>query len=425
MATSIQLQHKIKQVAEKALACAENTDLSADTRLKAVRAFETEIATLQRAADAAAADEKSAYRSQVAQLRFAGGTNPLQTTWYPGGGGSSNPTAELSGLAGGLAAKGFPPVRPPQLDLDLDAAREVYDAVSRRKSLRVEIATKAGGIDDTTSIAPSTIPDFRLPPVPFRREPTRILDRLPTAATSAGQVEWFSAVGTSAAAPVAEGQLKPVSAMTVTANLSKATKIAHMSVVNEEVLQDFPAFAGFLGQDMKNGLIAAENNEILNSLGTGASNWPGLLNTTGILVRAKAAETYNHEVLDEAVGDLRSGASFADPDAVVMHPLTWRLIRREKDLQGRPIVDPAPAEAGANTILGLPVVETTQMPVGTALVGAFSESVMVYLRMGIIIETSNQHLDLFQRNQVAMIAEERLILTVPRPAGLCKVTGLV
>lgn len=213
--------------------------------------------------------------------------------------------------------------------------------------------------------------------------------------------------------------------MTVNANLSKATKIAHMSIVNEEVLQDFPSFAGFLGQDMKNGLILAENNELLNSLGTAPSNWPGMLNTTGILVRAKATETYNHEVIDEAVQDLRAGASFTDPDAVMIHPTSWHLIRREKDLQNRPIVQPDPTQGAANTILGLPVVVTTQMPVGTALVGAFKESVQVYLRMGIVIETSNANQDYFQRNQVAMIAEERLILTVPRPAGLCKVTGLV
>ncbi len=202
MATSSQLQHQIRATAQKALAVAESVDMTASARLAAVKAFAAEIAGLERQVAAARADETKAVTSQLA---FMGGTNPLQTTWFPGGGGSSNPTLELGGLAGALASKGFPPVRPPQLDIELDVARELYDAVTRRKSLRLEVSTKAGSVQDSTMISPDLIPDYKLPPVSFRREPTRVLDRLPTAATSQGLVQWYSAVGTSAAAPVAEG----------------------------------------------------------------------------------------------------------------------------------------------------------------------------------------------------------------------------
>jgi len=412
-------EETLKTKAAEGLAVLNDPRLAPKTKTARLAVIEEEMVACQ-----AEIDAQKRVQARVASmggaLADAGGSHPSVDGWYFGADAGRPPM--LTGLAAGLAGKGHQPVAPPALTITVEEGQELYEAATRRKSVRVELSTK---VLDTPGIAPSTIPQYVLPPVMFRREPSRLLNYLPRAATPSGSVEWFSASGTSAAAPVAEGGLKPVSAMTVTANITKATKIAHMVIVNEEVLADFAAFLGFLSQDMSNGIINAENLELLSGTGVAPSMFAGLLNTSGILVRAKAAETYNHEVIDEAVGDLRVGGSFAEADAVVLHPTTWHLIRRSKDSQGRPIVQPDPTVGSAATLLGLPVVETTQIPVGTALVGAFGESVMVYLRQGILIETSNAGSDYFQRNQVAMIAEERLILSVPRPAGLCKVTGLV
>jgi len=409
----------LKTKSAEALKIVDDPRLNVRTKLARVKVLEDECKHW--ASEVASIKGVQNYVASIAgPLADAGGTHPSVDGWYLGADAGRSPM--LTGLSAGLAGKGHQPVAPPALTITPEEGEELYDAALRRKSVRVELSTK---VLDTPGIAPSTIPEFQLPPVMFRREPSRLLNYLPRAATASGSVEWFSASGTSAAMPVAEGGLKPVSAMTVTATITKATKIAHMVIVNEEVLADFAAFLGFLSQDMSNGIINAENLELLSGTGVAPSMFAGLLNTSGILVRAKATETYNHEVIDEAVGDLRVGGSFAEADAIVLHPTTWHLIRRAKDAQGRPIVQPDPTVGSAATLLGLPVVETTQIPVGTALVGAFGESVMVYLRQGILIETSNSGTDLFQRNQVAMIAEERLILTVPRPGGLCKVTGLV
>jgi hypothetical protein len=56
--------------------------------------------------------------------------------------------------------------------------------------------------------------------------------------------------------------------------------------------------------------------------------------------------------------------------------------------------------------------------------GAFGESVAVYVREGIRVETANQGTTQFTTNTTLVRCEERLILTVPRPTGLLKVTGL-
>lgn len=73
----------------------------------------------------------------------------------------------------------------------------------------------------------------------------------------------------------------------------------------------------------------------------------------------------------------------------------------------------------------MPVVLTTQIAVGTALLGAFGASVAVYVREGIRVEVSNLGTTQFTNNTCLIRAEERLIQTVVRPTGLVKITGLI
>ena len=79
---------------------------------------------------------------------------------------------------------------------------------------------------------------------------------------------------------------------------------------------------------------------------------------------------------------------------------------------------------GAGPLWGVPVVVTTSIGAGTALVGSFRTASVVYRRGGVTVEASNSHEDYFQKDLVAMRAEERVALAVFRPAAFAKVTGL-
>jgi HK97 family phage major capsid protein len=325
----------------------------------------------------------------------------------------------LTGLAAGLAAKGYRPIAAPQLVLDHQDAEALHHAAVSHRSLAVDIKAT-----DSTSVTPAAIPDYRLPPVTMRREPTRVLSLLPSFATNHATVEWFTTTGTTAAAAVAEGGTKPTSTIAYTPQTTSATKLAHVAEVTDETLMDFSSFLSMLEADMVAGLFKAENAELLTASVTGAHKWPGLLNTTGILTRAKDSEPNNLDVISEGFDDLRNGTAYTDPDGIVMHPTDWGNLRRLKDGNDRYYLAPDPTRDASDNLWGVPVVLTTQMTLGTALIGAFAESVAVYVRDGIRVETANQGTTQFSNNTTLVRAEERLVLTVPRPTGLVKVTGL-
>ncbi len=327
----------------------------------------------------------------------------------------------LKGLHAGIASQGYAPMLPPQLELSADDVKDLHDAAISHKSLAV--TTKA---TTSTSVPQSSITNYQLTAVPFRREPTRVLSLIPTYATPAPSVTWYSTTGTTAADAVAEGGVKPTSTISYTPNTTSVTKLAHVAEVTDETLSDWSGFLAVLESDMVDGLIKAENIELLTATVAGAHYFPGLLNTSGILVGtavpATAAQTDRLDAIGAAMDALRTGASFAEPDGIIMHPADWGTIKRNKDSQNRYLLSD-PGTATDPRIWGVPVVLTTTITQGTVLLGDFAGSTAAYVREGIRVDTTNQGENQFKGNTTLVRAEERLLLTVPRPSGLIKVTG--
>jgi HK97 family phage major capsid protein len=70
------------------------------------------------------------------------------------------------------------------------------------------------------------------------------------------------------------------------------------------------------------------------------------------------------------------------------------------------------------------VVVSSNITVGTALVGAFREGAAVFRKGALRVEASNSHGTWFQSNITALRAEERLALAVYRPSAFVAVTNL-
>ncbi len=408
MARSLkQAKDELADLGRKGLQIVNDDRLDAGRKAAALNRLDAQIK--------AAADEVTKFEGVEAnRRRYLGDFDPA-VPWTEQAG------TELSGLQAGLATRGMNPVAPPRLDLDEGDLHQLYQHAVQHKSFATDVRLKAP--DLSTDLAPSTVPQIIARPVAYLREPNRVLTLLPTAATGAGSVEWFRISGTTAAGPVAEAATKPLSHIAATAVTTKATKLAHYVEVSDEVLSDFPSFLSVLQGDLSAGLINAENAELLSAVVGTASQWPGMLNTSGILTRPRGTDTAL-DAIDRAFDDLRNGAAFAEPDGIAMHPSTYGAIRRAKDTQGRYLLNPDPTAEAAHTLRGVPVVTSTQMPTGVALVAAFSQSVQVYVREGIRVEVANQGAAQFTANTTLVRCEERLILTCPRPAGLIKVTGL-
>jgi hypothetical protein len=131
------------------------------------------------------------------------------------------------------------------------------------------------------------------------------------------------------------------------------------------------------------------------------------------------------------------GSSFLQPDAVVRHTSNYLTARLLRDGTGGTIgqfygggpFTGAYGNAGAAgmfgaSLWGVPVVLSTVVGPGTALVGNFSQGASVFRRGGVSGEASNSYSDYFVKNLTAIRAESRLALGVYRPVAFTAVSGL-
>ena len=82
-----------------------------------------------------------------------------------------------------------------------------------------------------------------------------------------------------------------------------------------------------------------------------------------------------------------------------------------------------PADDPQDRVWGLPVRQTTEMPLGTALVGSRPYAELLR-REEVVVTLSTEHSTYFIENKIAVLAESRFGLAVYRPSAFCSVTGL-
>lgn len=299
----------------------------------------------------------------------------------------------------------------------------LFKACRDKQSITVKTPVGTGNVD------PATYPQQYLPPVLAAREPTRILDRLPTTGAETGIIEYYETTGTAAAAATAEGTLKPQSSIAFTKQTATMTKIAHFVEATEEALTDFQPFSQLLSEDMVAGLIEAENLELLSASGTAPHGFKGLLVVSGTQSYTQAASPETAlDAIEKGATLLRAGGRFVTPDGLVMHPDDYSDVRRIKDTAGRYVADqmsfgtgaPLTASDSEPRLWNLPVTLTTQITPKTVLVGNFARAAMVWVREGVNIRTDPY--SMATSNIVNVICEERLTLGVVAPAALAVVT---
>ena len=301
----------------------------------------------------------------------------------------------------------------PSVRLDDQELEQLFEAGKTKSRTRVELKAATG------LVAPPVL----LPGVqPFRQEATRIADILPSQASPAPSIEYLRHVGnTGAVAVVAAGGVKPdISPSFETVTIS-AIKVAGLCKVKDEFFDDFAQFSGLIVDILEQSYEAAENEQLL--LGTGAADGQiqGLLTDPDVLTRVRGADSAL-DALELAGEDLRIGPAFCEPTAYVLHPSTFGVIRRAKDLQGRYLLAQDPTAVGPSSLWGRPVILTTQMPAGKAIALNTELAAMLYVRHGVVIDTSNA--PGFATNETSFRIEARLNLGIVRPKAIVVITGL-
>lgn len=309
----------------------------------------------------------------------------------------------------------------PTAEIDLEASFGRFVATYGVKAaieLSESVQFKAT-LDTLTGYAPQAV---RLPTIitPGEQGPT-VASLLPSGNTSANAIPYMEeTTAVNAAAETAEGDAKPEATLAFTEKSSAVKKIAVFLPVTDELFGDVPAMRSYVENRLRSFVIQREDGQLLNGNGAGA-NLRGILNTVGIQTQAKGADPVPDAVY-KAVTKIGVNA-FLDASGVVMHHNDWQDVRLLRTVDGIYIWG-SPADPGPNRIWGLPVVLTTRIAEGTALVGAFRDAAQIFRRSEIAFAVSDSHSDFFQKNLLALRVEERLALVVFRPLAFCTDTGI-
>jgi HK97 family phage major capsid protein len=89
-----------------------------------------------------------------------------------------------------------------------------------------------------------------------------------------------------------------------------------------------------------------------------------------------------------------------------------------------PVGESGQVTGAMDSIWNKPVIVTTAIGAGTAVVGSFSAAAQLFTRGGLNVEATNSHEDYFAKDLVALRAEKREALAVYRPAAFTVISEL-
>jgi len=258
-----------------------------------------------------------------------------------------------------------------------------------------------------------------------------VLDLIPRLTTESDTIEYVredtftnnAAMTAEATATTGTTGTKPESALAYSTQTAPVRTLAHWIPVTNKTLSDAPQIRGIINSRLLLGLQLALETQVISGDGTG-ENFTGILNA-GINVQAIGTDNvldaiFKGRTLVRVTGKAR-------PSAVVMHPNNWQAARlaRENAVTGTLggyLMGP-PSMTGANTLWGLPVVESEAITQGTALVGDFSMGATLFDREQAVVRIGFVN-DQFIRNMQTLLAELRAAFVVWRPTAFTKVTGV-
>lgn len=288
-------------------------------------------------------------------------------------------------------------------------------------------------VDEGSAYPPSVVRSDLIVPTALRN-PNSVIDLFSVLQTDQYQYKYLEETTfTNNAAEVAEASAFGESALAMTERTEEIRKFGVSIPVTEELLADVTAVQGYLDSRLRTMLNLRLDSELLNGNGT-APNITGILNKSGINTFDYSAFSGNLKRIGQvyqAITEIRKDA-FVEPDAILMHPSDWYDIVTEVNavttsgalnplFMGAGMFNGAPQAS----LWGVPVVPTTAISAGTALVGNFGGGVSAHIvtRQGIDVAMSDSHSDFFTKDKVMMKASLRLGFAIYRPTAFCSITN--
>lgn len=247
--------------------------------------------------------------------------------------------------------------------------------------------------------------------------PPAIQDLLTTIQTESEFIAYTRETSlTNNAAYVAEGQLKPESAIAHVVERAMVETIAHVIKVPLQLLADIKTFRSYLEERMVDMLRLASESAYLWGNGT-SPNIRGIMNFAGVQTYTQVAGTNRIDAVRLALNQLEL-SYYPWADAIVMHPndiVKMELLKDDEKRYLWPTFGSFASGYSNKSLFGVPIISTTLMTEGTFLIGNFSRGVTRYVRQGITVDIAFQNEDDFKRNLACLRVESREVLVPEDP----------
>src|ERR1700752_2634870 len=257
-------------------------------------------------------------------------------------------------------------------------------------------------------------------------QPLRIADLIMSGQTTTNSLRYIvEGTATSGAAGVAEAGAKPESPLALSTVDEPVKKVATSLTISDEMLEDAAQVESYINGRLALFVEIERERQIV--LGAGTNE---LIGITGRSINTYARGTVDNNAvaLFKAMNGQR-GSAFREPDFFVINPANWQTTRLLTDAQGQffgggpftsayggaqgPVGQSGQITGPTDMLWGKPIIVTTAIGAGTALVGTQAAAQLWY-RGGLSVEASNSHSTYFLNNLVAIRAEQRIALAVHR-----------
>jgi HK97 family phage major capsid protein len=257
--------------------------------------------------------------------------------------------------------------------------------------------------------------------------PLRLREIMPVLPVTSGTIEYTQETSfTPSAAIVPETTVKPAMGITFTEATAKCATIASIVKVSKQSLADVALMNTWLNVRLGYSVNLKEEDTIIN--GDATNSIQGLMQLATPFTYAPATGDTGMDVIAHAIGSLM-GKGYA-VDGLIVNADDYTAMRLLKTTVGGYIfVGTASTGPDDESVLEspmkiweIPTIISPSMAPGQFIIGAFTQSTILFSREVLTIEIAFQNENDFVRNLVCLRGELRSGLAVPVPAGVLKGT---
>jgi HK97 family phage major capsid protein len=214
--------------------------------------------------------------------------------------------------------------------------------------------------------------------------------------------------------------VKPESNLTFEIATSPVKTIAHGMASTRQIISDANQLRNHVDNRLLYGLKLVEETALLYGSGTGDSIL-GIMNTSGVQNVGNRGPTATATTMIDHIRNALTLAEVAGypVTGIVMHPRDFAKVEQAKGSDGH-YIWVSVQDQNSRRLWGIPIVSSVGIVEGEFLLGAFSMGAGLFDNESANIRVSEHHANMFMKNQIMILCEERLALAVYRPKAFVK-----